>query len=55
MDLGGGIAKILSGLLGNKFKTESIEDSINRWTDSKFIEEFYSNPGRKPYMGKIEQ
>lgn len=53
--VGSGIAKIMGNFLGGKFKGESMEERLNRWMDSKYIEEFYLKPDRKPYMGKIER
>ena len=53
--LGAGIAKLVGGFLGDKFKTESTEEMLNRLTDAKHIEGFCANPNRKPYCGKVER
>lgn len=47
--------KILGGILGKNFVSETMEERIDRWSKSDNIASFFSDPNRTPYMGKVER
>lgn len=53
--VGKGVAEKILSLFGDRFKTESMEEQLKRWTNPDFMTAFYANPNRKPYLGKIER
>lgn len=51
----GKINKLLVKLFGEKFRELTMEQRFEKWVDTEYIAEFYLNPNKKPYMGKVER